>query len=407
MTKRRRTRRKPETSCTTIDHLPNDILMRIFCQLPQYAILPASQVCRLWYHLISGNGLLDVFVLRVVPGYDEARCLDYEYYITRTSRQYRRAVVEICNQHSLLVAIVTLRKIGPDLKELKIILDHRTFPNSYFQLYYERLKDLEMGLEEFEQMLWEQEIDSYVHCMRTIARPKIEESGDNNNNTIQDFQKPSLGMNPQISDTRTIEEVFLAFVYRHCFQLKVLHVRHQKLRGSHRPKVVLYEGTEMSQLVELEIHGTDFIILADFPNLQYFTVNEIYNDDLFDNQCLQVISKRCHKLIELTIILQNVKITQKAFRHLDQLQYLRKLSVAIHSPIKVADGIFEGWPKISVEKLYLTASELSPDFIWDMMRQNDSLIEFVVTTRAPIPYELLNWMQQTNRKCHLTCRQNF
>ncbi|XP_058449092.1 uncharacterized protein LOC131429034 [Malaya genurostris] len=414
MLKRTRAQRKIYPNDTNIDQFPDSILLEIFRRLPRYAVLPATLVCRRWCVLINLSSLLDSFTLKVCPKKNEDLCLEYEYYLSRSERKYRKADVVIYGQHSFLVAVIALRRLGQHLTELKLTLDQCNYP-TYFQRHFERMKELEMGLEEYEQMLWEQEVDSYDRCLRPIATPKEEDvlKQPEPEETIQEY--------------RRIEEVFLSFVYRHCCGLQKLIIKQIRSHWDVRTKVLLYEGVEMEHLVELEVCGTGFMILADSPELKSLTVQgvttgvsfyyglrhafpklkqlEIVNDYLFDDQCLWAISRRCTQLEELSLSFIHSTVSQQAFRYIQRLKRLKKLSICLQGPYHHADFAFADWPKLKIEKLFITTDELRVDSIREILLRNENLVEFVVTTRRRIAYSTLHKLQQTRPTCELTYRQ--
>ncbi|XP_065072945.1 uncharacterized protein LOC135697250 [Ochlerotatus camptorhynchus] len=407
MTKRNQAQRKMYPTCS-IRMLPNDLLMQIFRWLPQYAMLPATQVCSRWNSLICRSELLDNFMLRINPSMEEEDvCLEYGYYLSRSVRRYRKLMIMIQDQRSFMVAVLALRKFGQHLNELSLTLDQCLVP-TYLQMHYGRMKEIEMGLEEYDRMLWDQEVDSYDRCLLPIAQhPKDE--------------KPDL--DDEEVDYRRIEEVFLAFTYRYCFRLEKLTIRHIKNYKDTRTKVLLYEGNEMEHLKELEIYGTGFIVLADSTSLRKLTVDgvtsglpfyrgfryafpllthlDISNDMQFDNASLWAISKRCPQLEELTFV--SDRITRHGFYYIHRLQQLKKLSITLQG--KQPECTFDGCQALPVENLFISSHELRVETIQEMLAKNVNLKEFVVRTMRRIEYNMLNLLHQIRPACQLTYLQ--
>uniref|UniRef100_A0A1Q3EVS4 F-box domain-containing protein n=1 Tax=Culex tarsalis TaxID=7177 RepID=A0A1Q3EVS4_CULTA len=424
-----------------LDQLPNDVVQRILRFLPRNTILSATLVCRRWNVLISESEMLDGFTLKVAPsdgGGDPEECprwpvkstssadsygdepdelsLEYGYYLNRSIRTYRNIALEVRDQHMFLVAVMALRKFGRHLVELRLTLDLRN-QSSYFLRHFERMKELEMGFEEYDQMLWEQEVDSYDRCLRPIALPPEQEHM---------LRQPDIEEILE-RDFRRVEEVFLSLVYRYCFRLQTLLVRRLRLGLNSKANVFLYEGTEMERLTELGIYGTGFIILADAPNLRRLTIHgvtsglpfysgfrhafphlevlEIVDDPAFNYLCLWQLSKRCYNLAELTLCFPSGQLTKLAFHYLGRLKHLAKLSVTMQDPYDPSHYIFEDWPEMTIERLFISAFELRVDNIYEMLARNRNLKEFVVSTRRRIPYSMIGNLQQFRPGCRLTCLQ--
>uniref|UniRef100_A0A8D8NCQ9 (northern house mosquito) hypothetical protein n=1 Tax=Culex pipiens TaxID=7175 RepID=A0A8D8NCQ9_CULPI len=436
---RTQAQRKIYPRCS-IDQMPNDITLRILRFLPRYAILSATLVCRRWNVLISDSELLDGLTLRIVPfdgGSDPEECprwslkpaigdgysdepdelsLEYGYYLNRSIRNYRKMELFVRDQHMFLVAVMALRKFGCHLEELRVTLDLRC-QSSYFLRHFERMKELEMGFEEYDQMLWEQEVDSYDRCLRPIALPPEEE-------VI--IRQPDIE-EMLVRDFRRVEEVFLSLVYRYCFRLKSLLVRRLRLGLNSKANVFLYEGTEMERLTELGIYGTGFIILADAPNLRRLTIHgvtsglpfysgfrhafpklthlEIVDDPAFSYTCLWQLSKRCYNLMELTLCITSGQLTKLAFHYLGRLKHLRRLSVTMQNPYDSGPYIFEDWPEMTVERLFISTFELRVDNIYEMLARNRNLTDFETQTVRRIPYSVIANLQQFRPGCRLTCLQ--
>ncbi|XP_058811367.1 uncharacterized protein LOC131676262 [Topomyia yanbarensis] len=409
MLKRTRAQRKIYPN-VTIDQIPDSLILEIFRRLPQSAILPATLVCRRWCTLISSNSLLDSFTLTIKPNPNEDLYREYQYYLSRSERKYRKAEVGIHDQRSLLVAVIALRRFGQYLTELELTLEHCNY-STYFQLHFERMKELEMGMEELDRMLWAQEVDSYDRCLKPIAQ-------------LADDMEEMPEANEIFLDFRRIEEVFLPFVYRNCFRLKKLLISQPGSLWYERTNVLFYEGVEMENLMELEVHGTDVIILADCPKLRSFSVHgittgkpfyyglsnafpklsqlEIINDCMFNDQCMCVISGRAMNLEQLTLSFTNNTVSQQSLRYLQRLKQLRKLSIMLKGRYQRADFLFENWPHLPIEKLFIAFDELPLDCIREILLRSDNLVEFEFWTERRIAYSTWNKLQQIRPGCQLT-----
>ncbi|XP_029723649.2 uncharacterized protein LOC109432049 [Aedes albopictus] len=415
MPKRTHAQRKVYPKCS-ITQLPDKLLMCIFRQLPRYAILPATEVCTRWFALISSSDLLHGFTLRVDLALlqdEHNSVLEYEYFLNRSVRPYRKMQVVIRDHRSFVVAVMALRRFGPHLTDLSLTLDHRCVYPSYMQLHFTRMKDIEMGLEEHQQMLWEQEIESYDRCLVLIALSKEKlKALKRQSNLWQDEAK-----------YRRIEEVFLAFVYRQCLQLERFHIKRiQNLRET-RTKTLHYVGVGMERLQEMELTGTGLIVLPDSFRLRKLTVQgvttghpfyggfagafpllahlEISDDMQFDNVCLWKICKRCPSLEDLIFV--SDRITKEGFCYMHRLQRLRKLSITLTG--KHPDCQFEGCRALPVENLFVCCSELRAETIQATLTQNENMKEFVIRTKSCIEYSVLYRLQQLRPTCRLTYTQ--
>ncbi|XP_053698468.1 uncharacterized protein LOC128745418 [Sabethes cyaneus] len=397
----------------SIDQLSDNLLLLILDKLPQCDILSASLVCHRWSIVINASHLLDRFILRIIPDPHKTECVEYGHFLSRSERKYRKAEVTIRDQQSFLVAVLALRRFGQYLFDLKLTLNQHCYP-SFFQLHFERMKELEMGLEEYDQMLWEQEVDSYDRCLTVIDFVKDE------------FQKCTAagGTTPNF---RQIEEVFVPFVYRHCFRLKTLLIKPLRNMWDARTSILLYEGVEMKYLTELRIYGAGAIIMADCPLLKSLAVHgtttglsfyyglrnafpqlnklEIVDDFLFDDNCLYQVSRKCKNLVELSISSIHNTISQNAFRYIHWLKKLKKLSLSLDGPSHSMKFTFEDWPELKIEKLLITVDELRADSIREILLRNPNLEEFFISTRRKIAFSTLQRLQKTSPNCRLTYHQ--
>ncbi|XP_062540133.1 uncharacterized protein LOC134208052 [Armigeres subalbatus] len=410
MLKRTQAQRKLYPKCT-VSQLPDHLLMRIFRYLPRYSILPTTEVCSRWYTLISSSELLHNFTLRVdLSMLDDDSALEYDYFLNRSSRCYRNLHIVVRDHRSFVVALMALRKFGPHLTDLRLSLDHRCVYPSFMQLYFNRMKDIEMGLEEYQQMLWEQEIDSYDRCLLVIAMPRVKK-----------LRLPSLWQDE--IKYRRIEEIFLAFMYRQCWQLERLQIKRITDRKDIRTKILHYIGVELERLQEMEIDGTGLIVLTDSFSLKKLSVHalttglpfyggfkhafpllthlEITDDMQFDNLCLWAISKHCANLVELIFV--SDRITKDGFNYIHRLFRLVKLSITLNG--KQMDCCFEGCRALPVRNLFVYSNELRVDTIQTMLKQNDNMREFAICTKRCIEYSTLNWLHQIRPSCRLTYTQ--
>ncbi|XP_021694122.1 uncharacterized protein LOC110674230 [Aedes aegypti] len=407
MLMRTQAQRKVYPKCS-ITQLPDQMLMSIFRRLPRYAILPATEVCSRWNSVISGSELLDSFTLRIdLSLVDENSIKAYAYFLSRSNRSYRKLQVVIRDHRSFVVAVMALRKFGRNVTDLSLTLDHRCVYPSFMQLHFTRMKDIEMGLEEHQQMLWEQEIESYDRCLLLIAVPK--EKLKRQSNLWQEEAK-----------YRRIEEIFLAFMYRQCLQLERLRIKRVNNYKDTRTKTLRYVGVEMERLQEMEINGTGLIVLSDAFLLKKLTVQgvtsgrpfyagfphafpllthlEISDDMQFDNLCLWEISKRCANLEDL--IFASDRITREGFCFIHRLTKLRKLSITLTG--KHPDCRFEGCGALPVENLFVCSNELRMETIQATLMQNENMKEFVIRTRRCIEYSMLYRLQHIRPTCRLT-----
>ncbi|XP_055522348.1 uncharacterized protein LOC129716545 [Wyeomyia smithii] len=398
----------------TIEQLPDNLLLLILRKLPQWDILSVSLVCHRWSALFD-TYFVERFRLQVIPDVSEFKCADYLVFLNRSTRRYRKAEIIISGQQSLLVAVLALRRFGQCLYELKLTMSLRCYP-SFLQLHFERMKELEMGLEQYDQLLWEQEVDSYDRGLRLIALVN------------QDAHPISPGSEKTTKRFRQIEEVFLPFVYRHCFRLCTLLIEYHRNLWDTQTSVLLYEAVEMKYLQVLQICGAGVIILADCPTLKSLTVQgtttgvtfyqglrnafpqliklEIVNDFQFDDQCLLVISRRCTNLVELSISFTHNAISQKAFHHLHRMKKLKQLALSFEGPHHSTSCLtFENWPRLEIEKLVITIDELPVASIQEILLQNSKLSQFIISTRRKITYSTIRKLQSTRPTCQLTFRQ--